>query len=134
MSRLPSSLHSSAVAHLVLVRQNRTFPVKSIFITILALALTDRLAVADVTFPTDNIIKNYEWCGAAKTATERLQRFEAFWTRYHPKNEEYGDAIDHTFVRLAAYRLVMLYADAGNHAKCAEFLKWLETHDQAIPR
>jgi hypothetical protein len=108
--------------------------VKSIFIAIFALAVTSCLVVADVTFPTDNIIKNYEWCGAPKTAAERLPRFEAFWVRYHPMGEEYGDAIHHTFVRLAAYRLALLYAETGNHTKCAEFLKWLETFDQAIPR
>jgi hypothetical protein len=103
-------------------------------ILISAVAFVCQVAVADVTLPTDNIIKNYEWCGTAKGAAERLSRFEAFWIRYHPKDEEYGDAIDGTFVRLAAYRLALLYAKAGNQAKCAEFLTWLEAHDQAIPR
>ena len=108
--------------------------VKLWLVSILAFALIRYVATADVSFPTDNIIKNYEWCGAAKTAAERLPRFEAFWTRYHPKDEEYGDMIEGTFVRLAAYRLALLYAQTGNQSKCAEFLKWLEDHDQAIPR
>jgi len=84
--------------------------------------------------PPENLIKHYEWCSTPKDAAEIISRYEAFWSQYHPKDEQYEDAIHHTFVRLTAYRLAALYADAGIPAKCREMLRWLEFHDQAIPK
>ena len=100
---------------------------------IIALVLS-AAAATEIEWPTDNIVKNYEWCGGAATAEERLLRFEAFWRHYHPDDEQYDDAVHHTFVRHTAYRLARLYAEAKAPEKCAEMLAWLEAHDQALPR
>lgn len=89
---------------------------------------------AETETPPDNIIKHYEWCATAKDAASRISRYEGFWTRYHPKDAEYEDAIHGTFVRHCAYRLAGLYADTNNAKKCREFLAWLEAHDQALPK
>lgn len=88
----------------------------------------------DVEKPPENIIKHFEWCSIPKGTSARITRYEGFWTRYHPKDEQYEDAIHGTFVRLTAYRLAALYADANSSTKCREMLQWLEAHDQAIPK
>lgn len=80
--------------------------------------------------PDDNIGKNFKWCGEATQPADRLARYEAFWTRYHPKDEEYGDAVDFRLVRRTGYQLATLYSDQKNTVKCREMLKWLEATDQ----
>lgn len=82
----------------------------------------------------ENIIKHFEWCAEAKGAAARLSRYEGFWDRHHPKDEEYEDAIHGTFVRICAYRLAALYAETKNTKKCKEMLAWLEKHDRRIPQ
>jgi hypothetical protein len=89
---------------------------------------------ADTEMPPENIIKHFEWCATPKDTGALITRYESFWKRYLPKEAEYEDAIHHTFVRLTAYRLAALYADANNPKKCREMLQWLEAHDQAIPK
>jgi len=89
---------------------------------------------ADTAKPPENIIKHYEWCATPKDTATLVTRYEGFWARYHPKNEEYEDAIHGTFVRHCAYRLAALYADSNNPKKCREMLDWLEAHDQALPK
>ena len=106
--------------------------------TILILQLSTLLLMpsfgADTEKPPENIIKHFEWCATPKETAALITRYEGFWTRYHPKDEEYDDAIHGRFVRLTAYRLAALYSDANNPKKCREMLQWLETHDQTIPR
>ena len=89
---------------------------------------------ADTDKPPENIIKHFEWCATPKDTATLISRYEGFWSHYHPKDEQYEDAIHHTFVRLSAYRLAALYSDATNPKKCREMLSWLESHDQAIPK
>ena len=89
---------------------------------------------AETEKPPENIIKHYEWCATPKGTVALISRYEGFWSHYHPKDEQYEDAINHTFVRLTAYRLAGLYADTNNPRKCREMLQWLESHDQAIPK
>jgi hypothetical protein len=89
---------------------------------------------ADTEKPPENILKHFEWCGAPKDASVRTARYEGFWTRYHPTQGDYEDAIQATSIRQTAYRLAALYAHAKNSKKCREMLEWLEAHDQAIPK
>ena len=98
-----------------------------------ALLLLPSIA-ADTTTAPENIFKHYEWCGLAKDTATLISRYEGFWSHYHPKNEEYQDAIDVRFVRLCAYRLAALYADSNNPKKCREMLVWLEAQDQALTK
>ena len=44
---------------------------------------------ADTSIPPKNIIKHFEWCATAKDNAALIARYESFWTRYHPKDEEY---------------------------------------------
>jgi hypothetical protein len=89
---------------------------------------------AETEKPPENIIKHYEWCALPTDIAMRMRRYESFWSRHHPKDEQYDDMIHGTFVRHCAYRLAELYADSNNPKKCREFLAWLEAHDQALPK
>jgi hypothetical protein len=90
------------------------------------------LAAGDA--PPDNIIEHYKWCAVPADATERIRRYQGFWSRHHPADEEYEDAVHIRFVRLCAYDLAALYADTHDTKRAREMLEWLRLHDQAIPR
>ena len=84
--------------------------------------------------PPNNIIEHYHWCRLPKDRATQIARFEDFWQKNHPENEEYGDVIDGRFVRLCAYRLVNLYVADGKTEKALKLLRWLEEHDIEFPR
>ncbi len=69
---------------------------------------------------------HFAWCGEAKTAAERLRRYEKFWEMQHPEND---DARHVRIVRQCGYRLAQLYAETGRRKECVRMLKWLEKED-----
>lgn len=79
-----------------------------------------------MSFPTDGVVQNYEWCKIAGPPGEVLRRLEAFWSLYHPRNEQYDDNTHRRLVRDSAFDLARLYARNGNSAKCVEFIDWIE--------
>ena len=82
--------------------------------------------------PPVNIIEHYHWCLAPKSRPDSIQRLEGFWQKYHPENEEYGDAIDVRFVHLCGYCLVKLYFADGKTEKALTMLRWLEANDYYV--
>jgi hypothetical protein len=85
--------------------------------------------------PPERMIPHYEWCGKGATEAVRLKRYEGFWTKYRPQEDDgYEDSPHITFVRLTAYRLAEGYAATGNVKRCREMLHWLEKTDEVIPR
>ena len=104
--------------------------------TILAIGISTlfliRCLAADTDKAPENIMKHYEWCAAARDTAAQITRYEGFWKRHHPESEEYEDAIGVRFVRLCAYRLAALYADAGNAKKCRAMIQWLEANDERL--
>lgn len=77
-----------------------------------------------------SMAQRMDWCVEPKSATERIARYEAFWALYH--EEDGDDDVQGRAERECAYRLVELYLDTGNKAKCRWFLKWLEEHDSGF--
>ena len=84
--------------------------------------------------PPANIIKHYEWCLLPKYRPDTIARMEGFWAKHHPPDEQYADAAQLRYVRRSAYRLADLYAAEGQKDKCREMLRWLEAHDNTLPR
>lgn len=82
--------------------------------------------------PPENIIEHYEWCLLPKYRPASIARFEEYFQKHHPHDEEYEDAIHLRFVRLSAFRLVELYVDEGNRKKAKFYLSWLMKADPAI--
>ena len=73
---------------------------------------------------------HFQWCGEAKSAAERLKRYEKFWEMQHPTGEDgYDDDRHIRMVRRCAYRLAQLYAETGRGQDCVRMLKWLEKED-----
>ena len=73
---------------------------------------------------------HFTWCGEAKTAAERLRRYESFWEIQHPNEEDgYDDDRHVRMVRRCAYRMAQLYAELGRSKDCVRVLKWLEKED-----
>jgi hypothetical protein len=76
---------------------------------------------------------HFRWCGEAKTAKERLKRYEKFWALQAPEQSDgYDDSLHVRTVRRCAYRLAELYAQLGRTKDCLKMLKWLEKEDDSL--
>ena len=76
---------------------------------------------------------HFTWCGEAKTAAERLKRYESFWALQAPDTSDgYDDTVHVRTVRRCAYRLAQLYAELGRPKDCLKKLKWLEKEDDTF--
>jgi len=107
---------------------------KPITLLLLFLFSVAALPAAEPASPPQAINAHFSWCGEPKKTAEKLKRYEGFWKDRHPEEEDgYDDHPHVTYVRKCAYRLVALYAETGQTAKCLKMLKWLETHDDALP-
>ena len=73
---------------------------------------------------------HFAWCGEGKTVRARIKRYEQFWALENPEElGGYTDSPHIRMVRLCAYRLAELYAQAGRAKDCIKMLKWLEKED-----
>jgi hypothetical protein len=86
----------------------------------------------DIEKPPLGINVHFAWCAKTKSTAAQIARYEGFWAQHHPEDENYDDGAQIRYVRLCAYRLAKLYADAGNAKKCSEMLKWLEKTDDGV--
>ena len=97
---------------LVLFDTRADSPKKSVFVT-----------------PPKNIRDHYQWCLVYSNHQLATARFEKFYAKYHPTNENYKNSLCLRYVRLCAYRLVELYAEAGNKKEMKNYLLWLQRTD-----
>jgi hypothetical protein len=87
---------------------------------------------ADSEKPPLGINSHFAWCAKVKSTSTQIARYEGFWAQHHPEDGEYNDGAQIRYVRLCAYRLAGLYAEANEPKKCREMLKWLEKTDDSV--
>lgn len=76
---------------------------------------------------------HFKWCEQARTASERLKRYEKFWELQCPEQSDgYDDQLHVRTVRRCAYRLAQLYVELGRKKDCQSILKWLEKEDDSL--
>ena len=76
---------------------------------------------------------HFKWCGEAKSARERLKRYEKFWDMQRPRSADgYDDGRHIRMVRRCAYRLAALYAELGRRKDSVKMIEWLEKEDDTL--
>lgn len=80
-----------------------------------------------------SIQAHFAWCAEGKTSSQRIKRYEGFWSQQAPESPEwYDDSLHARLVRRCAYRLAELYVQAGRTKDCLKMLKRLESEDDNL--
>lgn len=98
-----------------------------------ALPLRSPHAVAAEEEPPEGVFKHFHWCDQAEELEDKLKRYEGFWSKHFPAEEDgYEDSVHVRYVRMCAYQLIRLYSALGMNEKIAESLDWLEKTDPEL--